>query len=683
MPQDPQAAQAPERCDIAIVARLGPALVAALLTGVLACLLATPLTATARSEPAWTTYHRDPARSGDDPDAVEPIAPKEAWQTVDLGAPIWGQPLVLGSRVYVATVGDDIYALEAATGKVVWKKSVGTPVPYKELPCGDIKPTVGIVGTPVIDAAAKVIYTVADTWYPSTKQAEHVLEGLGLKNGEEVLSTPVDPPGSDPKALLQRTSLNLDQGRVVFGFGGNDGDCSDYRGAVAAVPEGGGRPLFWQVPIALPSTSGGAIWAPTGPVVDSVGKIYATTGNPNPAEELKPGATYDYSDSVVKLDPAVDFVADPATEAASPLGWFEPPTWLQDSNTDTDLGSAGPELLPGGVLFQAGKNGTGYLIDEATMSSGAPAAYEAQVCNGAGSFGGDSYASGVIYMACTNGVQALSYDEAARTFTPLWQGPSNAFGPPIVSAGLVWVIATGGFSGGGKTLYGLDPATGVPRYTETLPSPIADHFASPSAAGGRLFVSTGSSVTAYQIAALSTVTGESGSSSPAPGASAPAGAATSNASPPGGAATSNGGPPGGTSTSNAGPPPAGSTLRLLRNQLRATAGGRVRLALECLSLASRCKGTVTLIAEISVTTRSGRHRVRRVIPIKLARASFGHAKGDFTIIVQLSRNAETHLRLHHDRLTLQVMVSSGGIEDQTRATLTQSAQPSSDAQRAR
>src|SRR5207244_9342112 len=46
-------------------------------------------------------------------------------------------------------------------------------------------------------------------------------------------------------------------------------------------------------------------------------------------------------------------------------------------------------------------------------------------------------------------------------------------------------------------LSGVDPSTGVPRYTETLPSPVADHFASPSAAGGRVFVATGSSVTAF------------------------------------------------------------------------------------------------------------------------------------------------------------------------------------------
>jgi outer membrane protein assembly factor BamB len=442
----------------------------------------------ASGEPMWTTYHRDAGRSGNDPDAGEGTAPVEIWHSRDLGAPIWGQPVILGSTAYVATVGDVLYALDTASGNVVWEKSAGAPVPAGELPCGDITPTVGIVGTPVIDASAGTIYVVADTWDAGTKEAHHVLKGYRVANGEEVLSTAVDPPGADAKALLQRPGLTLDQGSVVFGMGGNDGDCSDYRGTAVAAPESGGAPRFWQVPIAPPSETGGAIWGVSGPVVDSEGRIYAATGNPNPPAGQQ-ATTYDYSDSVVELDSSLNLI-----------GHFEPPSWMADSNADLDLGSAGPELLPGGRLFQAGKNGTGYLIDEAGMSSGKEATYSHEVCGHHASFGGDAYAAGVIYVACTNGTQALAYEQQSAKFTPLWKGPSDANGPPILSGGLVWVVATGG--GGGTKLYGLDRLTGAPRFTETLPSPVADHFASPSAAGGRLFVATGSSVTAYALETL-------------------------------------------------------------------------------------------------------------------------------------------------------------------------------------
>jgi hypothetical protein len=473
---------------VAVGARTRTARLSALVgVALFACVLAGALSQAAQGEPMWTTYHRDPLRSGNDPDASNPITPTLAWQSPGLGAPIWGQPLALGSRVYVATVGDKIYALDASTGKVVWEKTPGAVVPSGELPCGDISPTVGIVGTPVIDTSTQVIYAVADTWNASTKEAHHVLKGYSLTGGEEVLSTAVDPPGSDPKALLQRTALNLDAGRVVFGFGGNDGDCGEYRGTVVAAPESGGSPLYWRYQPAPPSKSGGAVWGPSGPAVDGEGHIYASTGNPNP--QGGKAETYDYSDSVVELSPSL-----------SQIGNFEPESWLQDSNDDADLGSAGPEPLPGGLLFQAGKNRMGYLIDETRLGEGAPAVYSHQVCGGGGSFGGDAYANGTIYVPCTDGVRALSYNQAARTFTALWQGPSDANGPPIVSGGLVWSVATGG--GGGTKLYGIDPSTGAPRYTVTLPSAVADHFASPSAAGGRLFVATGASVTAYQIAQL-------------------------------------------------------------------------------------------------------------------------------------------------------------------------------------
>jgi outer membrane protein assembly factor BamB len=646
-----------------------------------ACLLACLLTGAASTgvahgEPAWTTYHRDPERSGDDPDATEPIAPVLAWHTPSLGAPIWGQPLVLGSHVYAATVGDEIYELNATTGAVEWQQSAGTPVPSEELPCGDITPTVGIVGTPVIDTSTGTIYAVADTWNASTHEAQHVLKGYRLSDGAQVLSVPVDPPGTQPKDLLQRTALNLDGGDLIFGFGGNDGDCADYRGTVVAAPLDGDQPRFWQVPIALPATSGGAVWAPSGPAVDSAGNVYATTGNPDPPEGHGV-ETYDYSDSVVKLNLTHDFVADPLTEQGPPLGFFEPPNWEEESNNDLDLSSSGAELLPGGLLFQAGKDGVGYLIDEATMESDAPAVYSHEVCAKHGSFGGDAYAKDVIYIACTNGTQALAYDESARTFTPMWQGPSDAFGPPIVSGGLVWVVATGGFHGGGETLYGLDPSTGAPTYTETLPSPVTDHFASPSAAGGRLFVSTGCSVTAYQISKSP----YGGSDSPGEGPTVaectpgtprgeegtgrtPGNEDTDTAS---GASTS------GSSSSTA--PSASptthastalpSTPLLLHTQLRTTSNGRVQVALRCTAISEPCQGTVTLRWEFAVTNgpvtdARGRHRVRRVIFTTLARAGFGPMHGDFTVTLHLDRSAGADLRRHHDHLALQVVIASPG-----------------------
>ncbi len=651
-----------------------------LLALLLAALLAGQMTQAAQAEPMWTTYHRDAQRSGDDPDATaHPVEPVLAWQTVDLGAPIWSQPLVLGERVYVATVGDEVYALEAATGTVVWEKSVGTAVPSEgasdKLPCGDVTPTVGVVGTPVIDASTHTIYLVADT-LDANGEVHHLLKGLRLSDGEEVLSTNVDPPGADPKALLQRTALNLDGQYVIYGYGGNSGDCSDYQGTVVAAPMDSGKPRFWQYQPAAPSSSGGAVWAPGGPAVDGAGYVYATTGNPDPPSgEI--ASTYDYSDSVVKLDPAQDFVEDPATELAAPLGWFEPPNWEEESNNDLDLSSAGAELLPGGLLFQAGKDGVGYLIEEATMGSGALAVYSQKVCSEksgyGGSFGGDAFANGVLYIPCENGTQALSYSEAEHLFTPLWQAPSDAVGPPIVSAGLVWTVATGGGKGGGTKLYGLDPATGVARYTETLPSPVIDHFASPSAAGGRLFVSSGCSVTAYQVGQLSNAgTGSAGAGGAvecqATGGlgqtKTPTEPMSNNPS-----GDSNGNSNGGGSPNGAGHAPVVPSaskpqarkldVLLLHTHLHVQ-NARVRLALRCAASDAPCAGTVKLRARFVLATAEGKQAGGRTVLVELARASFGPAHGDFGLTLHLDHNALLRLHRHKDRLSVIVTIAVRG-----------------------
>src|SRR5580693_297998 len=194
---------------------------------------------------SWTVYHGDPAGSGvaTAPGPVDTTA--SVWTTPALDGQIYGEPLVSAGRVYVATENDTVYALSAATGKVAWSRHLATPVPASSLPCGDIHPTVGITGTPVIDPARAEIFVVADE--ESNGHSAHVLAGLSTATGRVELTRDVDPAGADTAALLQRTGLTLAGGRVVFGFGGNDGDCATYRGRIVSVPETGGAPSIFTV----------------------------------------------------------------------------------------------------------------------------------------------------------------------------------------------------------------------------------------------------------------------------------------------------------------------------------------------------------------------------------------------------------------------------------------------------
>jgi hypothetical protein len=209
-----------------------------------------------------------------------------------------------------------------------------------------------------------------------------------------------------------------------------------------------------------------------------------------------------------------------------------------------------------------------------------------------------------------------------RTFTPLWQGPSDAFGPPIVSAGLVWSVATGGFSGGGTKLYGLDPASGEARYTETLPSPVADHFASPSAGGGRVLVATGSTVSAYRV----------------------------------------GVPIGTILPANTGPGGVnGSRLAVLvGTHLHTGRKGLVRLILRCPPQIS-CHGIVTMKATISVLSGHRGHRHHRLVHVEMVRGKFGTRTGQFSLTLHLPKMARALLRRHHGLLHVTVTIDLPGI----------------------
>ncbi len=107
-------------------------------------------------------YHGNPLGTGADSSGVTFNPPNPAWKSPVLDGQIYGEPLEATGRVFVATENDTVYALAANTGAVLWSTHVGTPVPSGDLPCGDISPTVGITGTPVVDVARGEIFAVAD-----------------------------------------------------------------------------------------------------------------------------------------------------------------------------------------------------------------------------------------------------------------------------------------------------------------------------------------------------------------------------------------------------------------------------------------------------------------------------------------------------------------------------------------
>lgn len=449
----------------------------------LTLLLAVPAVASAD----WTTYRGDATRSGVDASSTGSVPFAAAWSSSNLGGDIWGQPLVYNGLVIVGTESDEVVALDEATGHVVWQASTGTPVPSSKLPCGDISPTVGITSTPVIDPATNEVFAVADTLNGST--IEHKLYAFNVLNGTAVAGFPVDvePSGDDAAAELQRAALALDNGEVVIGYGGNDGDCSTYHGWLVGVSESGGSEHTFEVDPASGDDEG-AIWGSgNGPAVDASNQLWASTGNGNS------GTTFGYQESVLKLGAALNLI-----------DYWAPSDWQSLDSSDLDLGSSEPVLLPGNLVFEVGKQGIGYLLSASHLGGeGASPAYQAKVC--AGSWGGGVYYNGVIYVTCSDGLRALTLNTSAPSFSAVagWHVTSSAAGPPTVAGGLVWATDAG--TNDGTTLYGLNLQTAQVVVKQATPSTV--HFASPSASDGKLFLATGPTVGAYTIAnALSTAT---------------------------------------------------------------------------------------------------------------------------------------------------------------------------------
>src|SRR5438876_3935152 len=114
-----------------------------------------------------TQEHNNPSRDGVyiDP-AFTPSA--AANLTRDLGfdgtisGNVYAQPLYIeggpnGAMVIAVTESNNVYALNATTGTVMWQRNLGPPVPLSELFCGNINP-VGITGTPVVDLASRSLF---------------------------------------------------------------------------------------------------------------------------------------------------------------------------------------------------------------------------------------------------------------------------------------------------------------------------------------------------------------------------------------------------------------------------------------------------------------------------------------------------------------------------------------------
>jgi hypothetical protein len=320
-----------------------------------------------------------------------------------------------------------------------------------------------------------------------------VLTGLSTSTGQVEMTRDVDPPGADTAALLQRTGLSLAGGRVVFGFGGNDGDCATYRGRVVSVPEAGGVPAIFTVD-AKAGQSQGAVWmGGAAPAVDARGDVWVSAGN---GSVYQASRGYDDSDSVLDLSPSMRL-----------RQYFAPADWASENSRDLDM-SAEPVLLPGGQVLLAGKSRIAYLLNGAHLGGiGGELATLGPVC-GADIDGGPAVTGSTVYLPCAGaGIAAVRAATSPPGLRLLWSSRTGG-GPPIVAGGLVWTISLTG------TLYGLDPQTGQVRQQATIGA-VANHFPTPSVGAGLLLAPAANQVVAFRATGSAGAPGSQAATVPA------------------------------------------------------------------------------------------------------------------------------------------------------------------------
>jgi hypothetical protein len=426
------------------------------------------------TDSTWTTYNQNGDRTGVDASGSSFAPASAAWTSPTLDGQLYGQPLVDTGRVYAATENDTVYALAANSGAVLWSTHVGTPFNRTSVPglCGNINPTVGITSTPVIDPARGELFVVAAEQVPGN--AAHHLIGLDLYTGAVLLDEVIDHGGAgfDPAHELQRASLAITDGRVIAGFGGNDGDCEPYHGLVVSAPEDGSAPSTFVV-ANQPGDSQGAVWMGGGaPAIDAAGNVWVSTGN---SAFGSSGDTYDQSDGVLELSPTMQLLQD-----------FAPTTWYSDNASDADL-STPPVLVGNGLVFAIGKSSTGFVLDQAALGGVGHELISQPECYG---HGAAAHVGDIVYTGCGGGAAAYRVTTGPPALTSLWSTGTGGGGSPIVAGGAVWTV-------GGGHLNELNLTTGATEQQFSLGG-AASSFPSPSAADGLILAPTSDAIKAFE-----------------------------------------------------------------------------------------------------------------------------------------------------------------------------------------
>src|SRR6266496_835169 len=381
---------------------------------------------------------------------------------------VYAQPLYIeggpnGPMIIAVTESNNIYALDAVAGTVIWQRNVGPPV-TSGLPCGNINP-LGITGTPVVDLASRSLFFDAMIDGATKK---HFIYSLNVDTGATNPGWPVDVNatatynGITFTSLVQneRGGLAVVNGIVYVAWSGHLGDCGTYHGWVVGVPINNPSNVGAWATTAI----GGGIWGHGGVASDGT-NMFVVTGN-----TFNTGGNWMGGEAIIRLQ------AGPIW-TGQPTDYWAPTNWFTLDQGDTDLGGCSATLIdvpgatPPKLVLALGKDGKGYLLNRNNLGGIAAPVASANLPTAVRGQSAATYrtSQGTYFVFHTEGNAVSAYKV----------NPTN---PPIISSawtvsqtglGSAWVTSTDGASdvivwvagaGGDQRLHGYNGDTGAVVY---------------------------------------------------------------------------------------------------------------------------------------------------------------------------------------------------------------------------
>ncbi len=386
---------------------------------------------------------------------------------------VYAQPLYIengpgGKAMIIAvTESNNVYALDAATGKTIWQRNVGPPVSSASLPCGNINP-LGITGTPIVDLPSRALLFDAMTSPDGGSTKKHMIYSLNVDTGTTNSGWPVDVNAMAKSGSLGFTSsvqnargaLGIMGGNVYVPYGGHFGDCGSYHGWLVGVPLNNPSSVTGWATIAVK----GGCWAAGGVASDGQ-NVFLATGNTSGA------STWGNGEAIIRFQPG------PAFTGATTDYWA-PTNWSDLDAHDTDLGGSGalivdvPDATPSNLVVSLGKDGNIYLLNRANLGGISQPLAKLNVSGSAIVQAAATYRTklGTYVVLCGNSSQLVSV-RITPTSPP---GASNAWAVSQGGRGSPFVTSTDGTNNmivwgigaeSDQKLHAFDGDTGTPIFS--------------------------------------------------------------------------------------------------------------------------------------------------------------------------------------------------------------------------